>query len=149
VALPDLLDLPATTGKVRRLAKTMRAMGFVPLKSRRLMPGGFRETTIRGWARPIREPVPTKGDGLSIGKLRNLSVASWGRSFEPQSHPGRSRPSLDREAEDPDVFQNPPESGFWGAAHSSIRIQEGEAFYIDFITFSGIAADLPPSLPPP
>jgi hypothetical protein len=54
-ALLDLLDLPHTTGNARRLAQTMRAMGWVGLKSRRLMPGGFRDTTIRGWARPVRE----------------------------------------------------------------------------------------------
>jgi hypothetical protein len=54
VALLDLLDVPATTGNARRLAQTMRSMGFIPLKSRRLMPGGFRDTTIRGWARPFR-----------------------------------------------------------------------------------------------
>jgi hypothetical protein len=54
VALLDLLDVPPTTGNARRLAQTMRAMGWVGLKSRRLMPGGFRDTTIRGWARPIR-----------------------------------------------------------------------------------------------
>jgi hypothetical protein len=56
VALLDLLDVPHTTGNARRLAQTMRAMGWVGLKSRRLMPGGFRDTTIRGWARPMREP---------------------------------------------------------------------------------------------
>jgi hypothetical protein len=55
VGLLDLLDVPATTGNARRLAQTMRAMGWVGLKSRRLMPGGFRDTTIRGWARPFRE----------------------------------------------------------------------------------------------
>jgi len=55
VALLDLLDVPATTGNARRLAKTMRSMGWVGLKSRRLMPGGFRDTTIRGWARPFRD----------------------------------------------------------------------------------------------
>ena len=54
-ALLDLLDVPHTTGNARRLAKTMRSLGFIPLKSRRLTPGGFRDTTIRGWARPIRE----------------------------------------------------------------------------------------------
>src|SRR5207248_8819135 len=54
VALLDIVDFPATTGNARRLAKTMRSLGFIPLKSRRLMPGGFRDTTIRGWARPIR-----------------------------------------------------------------------------------------------
>jgi hypothetical protein len=56
VALLDLLDVPPSTGNARRLAKTMRAWGWVGLKSRRLMPGGFRDTTIRGWARPVREP---------------------------------------------------------------------------------------------
>ena len=55
VALLDLVDVPHTTGNARRLAETMRALGWVGLKSRRLMPGGFRDTTIRGWARPCRE----------------------------------------------------------------------------------------------
>src|SRR5262249_55126586 len=55
VALLDLLDVPPTTGNGRRLAQTMRSMGFIPLKSRRLTPGGFRDTTIRGWSRPIRK----------------------------------------------------------------------------------------------
>ena len=52
VALLEWLDLPVTTGNARRLAQTMRSMGWVGLKSRRLAPGGFRDTTIRGWARP-------------------------------------------------------------------------------------------------
>jgi hypothetical protein len=55
VSLLDLLDVPHSTGNARRLAQTMRAMGWVGLKSRRLIPGGFRDTTIRGWARPCRE----------------------------------------------------------------------------------------------
>ena len=55
VALLDRLDVPRTTGNARRLAQTMRSMGWVGLKSRRLEPGGFRDTTIRGWARPVRE----------------------------------------------------------------------------------------------
>src|SRR5262249_16121237 len=55
ICLLDLLRVAPTTGNARRLAKTMRSLGWVPLKSRRLMPGGFRDTTIRGWARPLRE----------------------------------------------------------------------------------------------
>ena len=55
VALLDLLGLPKTSGNGRRIAPTMRALGFVPIKSRRLMPGGYRDTVTRGWARPIRE----------------------------------------------------------------------------------------------
>jgi hypothetical protein len=54
-ALLDLLRVPATTGTARRLAKIMRSIGFIPIKSRRLMPGGFRDTVTRGWARPLRE----------------------------------------------------------------------------------------------
>jgi hypothetical protein len=56
VALLDLLGLPKTTGNGRKIASTMRTLGFVPIKSRRLMPGGHRDTVTRGWARPVREP---------------------------------------------------------------------------------------------
>lgn len=55
VALLDLLGLPKTTGNGRRIAPTMRALGFIPIKSRRLEPGGYRDTVTRGWARPVRE----------------------------------------------------------------------------------------------
>ena len=53
-ALLDLLGLPKTTGNARRIGTTMRSLGFVPIKSRRLMPGGFRDTVTRGWTRPFR-----------------------------------------------------------------------------------------------
>jgi len=55
VALLDLLGLPKTTGNGRRIAPTMRSLGFIPIKSRRLMPGGYRDTVTRGWCRPVRE----------------------------------------------------------------------------------------------
>jgi hypothetical protein len=61
VALLAALDFPATTGNARRLAQTMRAMGWVGIKSRRLAPGGWRTTECRGWARPIRELKQKKG----------------------------------------------------------------------------------------
>lgn len=54
VALLALLDFPITTGNARRLARTMRSMGWVGIKSRRLAPGGWRTTECRGWARPVR-----------------------------------------------------------------------------------------------
>jgi hypothetical protein len=54
-ALLDLLGLPKTTGNGRRIARTMRSLGFIPIKSRRLMPGGWADTVTRGWARPVRE----------------------------------------------------------------------------------------------
>jgi hypothetical protein len=54
-ALLDLLRVPATTGTARRLAAVMRSLHFVPIKSRRLMPGGRAGNTVtRGWARPVR-----------------------------------------------------------------------------------------------
>jgi hypothetical protein len=55
-ALLDLLRVPATTGTARRLATVMRSLNFIPIKSRRLMPGGRCGNTVtRGWARPVRE----------------------------------------------------------------------------------------------
>jgi hypothetical protein len=55
VALLDILNFAATTGNARRLARTMRSMGWVGIKSRRLTHGGWRTTECRGWARPLRE----------------------------------------------------------------------------------------------
>ena len=53
-ALLDLIGLPNTTGSARRISKTMKSLGYVPMKSRRFMPGGWRDTVTRGWARPVR-----------------------------------------------------------------------------------------------
>lgn len=55
VALLGLLDFPVTTGNARRLARTMRAMGWVGIKSRKLPPGGWRSTECRGWSRAVRQ----------------------------------------------------------------------------------------------
>lgn len=54
-SLLDLLDMRKTTGNARRISGTMRALGFVPIKSRRFLPGGYRDTVTRGWSRPVRE----------------------------------------------------------------------------------------------
>jgi hypothetical protein len=59
-ALLALVDFPATTGNARRLARTMRSMGWVGIKSRRLAPGGWRTTECRGWSRPVRELKPKR-----------------------------------------------------------------------------------------
>ena len=75
-SLLDLLCLARTTGNGRRIASTMRTLGFVPIKSRRLMPGGWADTVTRGWARPIREikssstmkPIPAP-PGVNQGGL--------------------------------------------------------------------------------
>jgi len=76
-ALLDLLEVPKTTGNARRVGETMRSMGFIPIKSRRLMPGGFRDTVARGWARPVRNPKillrhhePTPAQPMSTSKER-------------------------------------------------------------------------------
>jgi hypothetical protein len=54
-ALLDLVRSKATTGTARRLASIMRDLNFIPIKSRRLMPGGLSgNTCTRGWARPVR-----------------------------------------------------------------------------------------------
>jgi len=66
----DLLGVPSTTGNARRLARIMRDLGYVPIKSRRLLPGGHCDTTVRGWTlacRPRRSegekaPAPSQRD---------------------------------------------------------------------------------------
>jgi len=61
-ALLDLLRVPATTATARRLAAVMRSLNFIPIKSRRLMPGGRAGNTVtRGWARPVRSMKSTSG----------------------------------------------------------------------------------------
>jgi hypothetical protein len=63
VALLALLGFRASTGNARRLARTMRAMGWVGIKSRRLAPGGWRTTECRGWSRPLRQAGRTQPTG--------------------------------------------------------------------------------------
>jgi hypothetical protein len=68
VAILDLMDVPVTTGNARRIAAAMRALGFVPIKSRRLPPGGNRGTNIRGWARPERQSGPHRLPEVDIAQ---------------------------------------------------------------------------------
>lgn len=64
-ALLDLIGLPPTTGNGRRIARSMRSLGFVQIKSRRFMPGGYRDTVTRGWARPVRDPNAKQGANIA------------------------------------------------------------------------------------
>ena len=69
-ALLDTVRVPATTGTARRLAAVMRDLHFIPIKSRRLMPGGRAGNTVtRGWARPVRQmkSSPTTSTAGSAG----------------------------------------------------------------------------------
>src|ERR1700728_1755206 len=75
-ALLDLLRVPATTSTARRLAAVMRSLHFIPIKSRRLMPGGRAGNTVtRGWARPVRamksSPTTTRAGGTGVN-LRGM-----------------------------------------------------------------------------
>ena len=72
-ALLDVLRAPATTGTARRLAVIMRSLNFIPMKSRRLMPGGRAGNTVtRGWARPIRQmkssPTTSNAGGAGLNR---------------------------------------------------------------------------------
>ena len=82
VALLDLLDVPPTTGNARRLAKTMRSMGWIGLKSRRLEPGGFRDTTIRGWARPVRGERPLTHTRPETARLSEQHIGRFSHAAE-------------------------------------------------------------------
>ena len=70
-ALLDLLRVPATTGTARRLAAVMRSLNFIPIKSRRLMPGGHAGNTVtRGWSRPLREMKSASTTKQSSGLVK-------------------------------------------------------------------------------
>lgn len=85
-ALLDLLNLPKTTGSARLIAKSMRALGFVPIKSRRLMPGGFRDTVARGWARPVREAAHGPKQGETVGRIELKPRHALDRQQRGASH---------------------------------------------------------------
>jgi hypothetical protein len=72
--LLDLLYLPKTTGNARRVGQTMRSLGFVPIKSRRLEPGGYRDTVTRGWARPVRGSQSNPGQGNRIASPPSIQA---------------------------------------------------------------------------
>ena len=68
----DLLGLANTSSNARQLARTMSSLGFIAIKSKRLLPGGHCGNKVtRGWARPSREtkscrPRPvTQGEKVS------------------------------------------------------------------------------------
>ena len=62
-----LLGLENTSSNGRQLARTMISLGFIPIKSKRLMPGGRCGNTVtRGWSRPLRE-VRRPGRALATG----------------------------------------------------------------------------------
>ena len=72
-ALLDLLRAQVTTATARRLAAVMRSLHFIPIKSRRLMPGGRAGNTVtRGWARPVRSmkssPTTTRAGGAGFNQ---------------------------------------------------------------------------------
>jgi hypothetical protein len=55
VAILSLLDFPINTANARRVARIMRQLGWVGLRSRKLAPGGWRSSECRGWSRPVCE----------------------------------------------------------------------------------------------
>jgi hypothetical protein len=66
----DLLGLANTSGNARQLARTMSSLGFIAIKSKRLLPGGRSGNTVtRGWARPVRatKSAPTTKNAGAAG----------------------------------------------------------------------------------
>jgi hypothetical protein len=55
-AILTMVGLRPTTGNARKVARSMRALGYVPTKNRRMPPGGWTDTLCRGWAKsPYRD----------------------------------------------------------------------------------------------
>ena len=75
VALLDLVDARHTTSNARRVAAIMYALGFVKIQSRKLQPGGFRDTVCRGWTRPVRsQPEKVKPQQGTPSPRSNLAT---------------------------------------------------------------------------
>jgi hypothetical protein len=66
VAILTSIGLAPSTGNARRISKTMRALGYIPIKCRRLVPGGWHDTLCRGWARPVRT---SPNEGAKVASL--------------------------------------------------------------------------------
>jgi hypothetical protein len=78
-ALLDIVDAGRTTANGRRLAAVMRELKFIPIQSRRLMPGGFRDTVTRGWTRPVRPlSKPSKVERSQAATLPPLHLSNKG-----------------------------------------------------------------------
>ena len=87
VALCNLLGIRPTTGNARRIARTMRALGFFPVKSRKLLPGGWRGTEGRGWARPVRQPKLQVSIKSSVKGHRLTGLTACVKRARPSNHP--------------------------------------------------------------
>jgi hypothetical protein len=70
--IANYLGIKPTSGSGRRIARTMRSLGYFPLKSRTLLPGGWRGSEGRGWVRPIRQ----NRDVVDLQALRLLNPLS-------------------------------------------------------------------------
>jgi hypothetical protein len=53
-ALCDLIDVKLNISNARKIAKAMRALGYVPIKSRQFLPGAYTCTAANGWVKPVR-----------------------------------------------------------------------------------------------
>lgn len=78
----DLLGLDNSSANARRLAHTMTSLGFIPIKSKRLLPGGRCGNKVtRGWARtsmPLKNRKPREGE-----KVEGSHLHTGGKDAEP------------------------------------------------------------------
>ena len=103
VMIANLLGIGATTGNARRIAKTMRTLGFFLLKSRKLLPGGWRGNN--GWAPSSGSSGPCQNGRnrcLARGRVRDAARPAgsgyWGttpfRCDRRTGFTGRTRHSM-------------------------------------------------------
>src|SRR4249920_2943461 len=53
VMVLEFLGLRFNARNAQLISSTMRALGYFPLRSRKLLPGGWRQTVARGWVKPL------------------------------------------------------------------------------------------------
>jgi hypothetical protein len=76
VALLDFLGLRNDSHNARRLAKSMESIGCIPIKSRILRPGGFRQSACRGWSLAAVQLVKHPARATSPASVALPSLAS-------------------------------------------------------------------------
>jgi len=54
--IAEMLGLKANSTNAQRIADTMRAMGYFPIRTARTHPGKWKDTIARGWFKPKPKP---------------------------------------------------------------------------------------------
>jgi hypothetical protein len=75
-AVLTMVGLRPTTGNARKVARSMRTLRYVPIKNRRMPPGGWTDTLCRGWAKSPRRQKSARVSSFRNGVLGQEILAA-------------------------------------------------------------------------